>query len=246
MIEFSLIQWIWLGIAAFSVGIAKMGLSGVAILIIPVIASVFGGKESTGLILPLLMVGDVFAVIYYKHHIQLNAIRRLLLWIVIGLLAGLLVGQNIQDKQFKILISISVILCIFAMIFSETKGKQLALPDKIFIYALVGILGGFASMVGNSAGAIISIYLLSIGYPKTSYISTNAWLFFIINLIKMPLQIFIWHNIGLTNLYTTLLLLPIILIGVVVGALVVKRIGEAVFRKLIYLMTLIAAVVLWI
>ena len=36
-------------------------------LVIPIVASVFGGKESTGIILPMLLVGDVFAVKYYKR-----------------------------------------------------------------------------------------------------------------------------------------------------------------------------------
>ena len=244
--EFTAIQWIWLAVAAFAVGIAKMGLAGAVMLIVPIVAAVFGGKDSTGLVLPLLMVGDVFAVIYYKHHVHFSDLRRLLVWVCIGLLLGLFAGEYINDGQFKMLLSISVILCLAAMIYAEAKGKQFTVPNQVVFYALVGILGGFTSMVGNAAGPIMSIYLLSRGYEKNSYICTYAWLFLIINLIKLPLQIFVWHNIGLTNLYVALILVPVILAGAVAGALIVKRINEALFRKVIYGLTLAAAVTLWV
>ena len=244
--DFSALQWVWLGIAAFAVGVSKMGLGSVVLLVIPVIASLFGGRESTGLILPLLMVGDVFAVIYYKHHVQFRDIRRLLIWICVGLGIGLFVGQYINDAQFKMLLSISVMICLAAMIYAEVKGKPLTVPNKTVYHALIGILGGFASMVGNAAGAIISIYLLSREYPKDTYISTNAWLFLILNLIKLPLQIFVWHNIGWGNASMALLLIPAVFLGAVAGAWIVKRINEKLYRKIIYLMTLIAAAALWI
>ena len=244
--DFSVTQWIWLAAAAFAVGISKMGLSAVIMLFIPIIAGIFGGKESTGLILPLLMVGDVFAVIYYKHHIQIQEIRQLLVWACVGILIGMLAGQFINDAQFKAVLSVSVVICLAAMVYAEVKGKQFIVPNKLIYFALVGILGGFTSMVGNSAGAIISIYLLSRGYPKEAYISTYAWLFLVINLIKLPLQVFVWHNIGISNLYVTLLLLPVIFGGAVVGAVVVKRINERIYRWVIYAMTLIAAIMLWL
>jgi len=246
MMDYSAAQWVWLGVAAFAVGISKMGLSGVVMLAIPMLAALFGGRESTGLMLPLLMIGDVFAVTYYKHHVQFRDIRRLLVWICLGLAIGLFVGLLINDRQFKMLLSGSVIVCIAAMLYAEVKGKPLTVPNKTVFYALVGILGGFASMVGNAAGAILSIYLLSREYPKDSYISTYAWLFLLINLIKLPLQIFVWHNIGWSNLYTAALLLPAIFMGAVAGAWIVKRINEALYRKIIYCMTLLAAVALWV
>lgn len=244
--DYTTVQWVWLGIAALCIGFAKMGLSAVAMLVVPIIASVFGGRESTGILLPLLVAGDIFAVIYYKHHIQIHEIRRLLVWVCVGILIGTLVGQYINDAQFKAVLSVSVMLCLAIMVYSEVKGKQFVVPNKLFFYALVGILGGFTSMVGNAAGAIISIYLLSREYPKESYISTYAWIFLIMNLLKMPFQIFVWKNIDMGNLYTTLLLIPLIFLGAAAGVYIVKRLNEKVYRRIIYAMTLIAAIMLLI
>jgi uncharacterized protein len=243
---FTAVQWIWLGAAAFAVGISKMGLGGVILLFIPILAGIFGGRESTGLLLPLLMTGDMLAVLYYRKHIQIHEIRRLLLWVCIGLLIGLFVGQYINDSQFKAVLSVSIILCLAVMVYADVKGKPLTVPDKLVFYALVGILGGFTSMVGNAAGPIISIYLLSKGYQKGQLISTSVWLFFIINLLKLPLQIFVWHNIAITGLYSALLLLPAMLAGAVAGAYLVKRMNDKIYRIILYGMILIAAVALWI
>ena len=244
--DFSVVQWIWLGASAFAVGMSKMGLGAVIMLFIPIVANVFGSKESTGLLLPLLMTGDVFAVIYYRENIQVHEIRKLLPWVFIGLFIGLLVGQYIDDIQFKAVFSVSVMICLAAMVYAEVKGKPITVPNKLLFYALVGILGGFTSMVGNAAGAIISIYFLSRGYQKDSLISTSVWLFFIVNIIKLPLQVFVWHNIGVSGLYTALLLLPCVLVGAAAGAYVVKRINEKIYRKVLYVMILIAAIALWL
>lgn len=61
-------QWLWLIIASFLIGASKTGISGFMMPVIPIIASVFGGKESTGIVLPMLIVGDAFALYYYNRH----------------------------------------------------------------------------------------------------------------------------------------------------------------------------------
>ncbi|MBE0600451.1 MAG: sulfite exporter TauE/SafE family protein [Firmicutes bacterium] len=246
MMDYTALQWIWLGVAAFAAGLSKMGLGAVIMLVIPVVASLFGGKESTGLMLPLLMTADVFAVLYYRKNIRFQEIRRLLPWLCAGLLIGLLVGRYINDVQFKAVLSVTVVICLASMIYADVKGRPVAVPDRLLVYALAGILAGFTSMIGNAAGAIVTMYFLSRGYQKDSLISTSVWLFFILNLIKLPLQVFVWHNIGISGLYTALILIPVVLAGAVAGAYAVKRINEKVYKIVLYVMILIAAVALWL
>ena len=76
--DLSAIQWVVLIASAFFVGFSKTGISGLMMLLIPILASVFGGKESTGLILPMLLAGDVFAVWYYHRHAEWSNIKKLL------------------------------------------------------------------------------------------------------------------------------------------------------------------------
>lgn len=240
--DLSTLQWVWVIISAFLVGFSKTGISGFMMPVIPIIASVFGGKESTGVILPLLLIGDVFALYYYNRHAKWNDIKKLLPWTFIGLIFGVIVGNYINDKQFKMIISISVLVCLFTLIYTERKGESLNVPKSKWFYVLAGIATGFASMIGNAAGPIFSVYLLTMNFKKNDFMGTTAWFFFLINLTKVPLQIFFWHNISLKMVVLSIGMLPVIAIGALLGMLVIKKINEKYFRYIIIGMTAIAAV----
>ena len=90
----------------------------------------------------------------------------------------------------------------------------------------MGIIGGFATMIGNVAGPIFAIYLLAMHLNKKSFIGTTAWFFFIINLSKFPLQVLVWKNIDLNTLAVDILVLPAIAAGAWFGIFIVKRIPE--------------------
>ena len=242
MFDLSIIQWLWIIGAAFIVGFSKTGIGGLTMLVIPIIAGIFGGKESTGILLPMLLIGDVFAVLYYKRHADWSKIRKLLPWAIVGIILGGVVGNYINDKQFKTFIAISVLICVLILIYTEKKGDNLKVPKGAWFPILAGVASGFTSMIGNAAGPIFSIYLLTMGFKKNNFMGTAAWFFFIINLSKLPLQIFFWHNI---TLKTTLLagsMIPAITIGALLGAIIIKRLNEKPFRYIIIGMTTIAAI----
>lgn len=241
----SIWEWAWVIIAAFLVGFSKTGIGGIMMLVIPVLASVFGGKESTGILLPMLLVGDVFAVKYYNRHANWHNIKRLLPWALIGLALGVLIGNYVNDKQFKMLIAISVLICLAILIYTEKKGDQLKIPNKVWVYILTGVACGFTSMIGNAAGPILSIYLLAMGFKKNDFMGTTAWFFLIINLTKVPLQVFFWHNITVKSALLTMGMIPAITLGAFLGILVIKKINEKVFRYIILGMTAIAAIKLF-
>lgn len=235
-------QWIWIVLAAVLIGFSKTGIGGAMMLVIPIVASVFGGKESTGIILPMLIVGDIFAVKYYNRHADWGNIKKLLPWSLIGLAVGVVIGKYINDQQFKFLIALSVFVCLGILIYSEKKGDQIKVPTKLWFYALVGILAGFTSMIGNAAGPIVSIYLLAMAFKKNSFMGTSAWFFMIINLTKVPLQIFFWHNITLQTFSIVIVMIPAIILGAIAGIYVIKKIKEKPFRYIIIVMTGIAAI----
>jgi len=239
-------QWIWIIIAAFFVGFSKMGISGLMMLVIPILASIFGGKESTGILLPMLLIGDIFAVTYYRRHAEWKNIGRLIPWAMAGLVLGIIVGNYINDKQFKMIIAISVLICLVVLIYTEKKGSSLKIPKNKWFYALTGIASGFTTMIGNAAGPIMSIYLLAMGYRKNDFISTYAWFFLIVNFLKVPLQIFFWHNIGFSTITLAVCMIPAIALGAVLGAITVKKIDEKPFRYIIVIMTAITAIKLFI
>ena len=240
ILDLSSIQLISLIIAAFMVGFSKTGVNGVTMLIIPIMAGIFGGKESTGVLLPMLVAGDIFAVSYYRRHAQWDQIKKLLPWALAGLTLGALVGNMINDAQFKALIALIVIVCLGILLYTERKGNMIV-PAKPWLSAVTGTASGFTSMIGNAAGPVFSIYLLARGFNKYGFMGITAWFFMIINLIKVPLQVFVWHNITLKSFLTAGLMLPFIALGAFIGIIVVKKLNEKVFRYLIIVLTAISA-----
>ena len=242
MFDFTGLQWITIITTALFVGFSKTGIGGISMLAIPLLAAAFGGKDSTGILLPMLLVGDLFAIWYYRRSVEWRNVFKPMPWAVIGLVLGVIVGSYISDKTFVTLIGFIVLFCLGILIYTEKKGKNFKVPSDAWFYIMVGVLSGFASMIGNAAGPIFSIYLLALGFRKNNFMGTNAWFFFVINLIKLPLQIFVWHNIGIGSLSITIIMLPVITVGAILGFFILKKINEKYFRYIVIIMTAIAAI----
>ena len=239
-------QWSIIMICGMLIGMSKVGVPGVSIIVVPALAFIFGAKPSTGVLLPILMMADIFGVAYYRRHANWTHLIKVLPWAVIGLVLALWVGKLVNDKQFKNLIAILVFLSIGLMLWQDKrKGKNL-FPDKWWFAASMGILGGFATMIGNVAGPVFAIYLLVMHLPKNSFIGTSAWFFMIINFTKFPLQIFVWNNISLQTLSIDLITLPAIALGAFLGFKVVKIIPEHTYRGFVIVITVISAFLLLI
>ncbi len=244
-LDLSIYQWAGVIAAAFLVGFSKTGITVFFMITIPILASVFGGKESTGVILPMMLVGDVIAVWYYNRHADWGNIKRLLPWVAVGLLLGIVVGRYIGDRQFKMLIAISVLVCLGIMVYTHIKGGDIKVPEGTWFYAFIGMACGFTSMIGNAAGPIFSIYLLAMGIMKNDYLGTTAWMFFLINLIKVPLQIFFWNNLSLKTAFLGIYMIPAIALGALAGILVIRKLDEKPFKYAVIGMTAIAAIKLF-
>ncbi len=246
LFDLSAFQWILVMLCAVLVGMAKTGLSGAGLLIVPVFAAIFGGKPSVGLVLPMLVAADIFAVSYYHRHADWNYVIKLLPWAFAGIITGLLIGKHIPDEQFKKMISVIVCIGVVLMIWQDLKGKNLNIPDYWWFAAMLGFTGGFATMVGNAAGPIMALYLLSMRLSKNSYIGTGAWFFFIVNVIKLPLNAFVWKTIDGQSLWFDMWLVPAIILGAFAGIWIVKIIPERFYRIFIIVSTMASAIVLFL
>jgi uncharacterized protein len=237
-------QWVLAITSGMVIGMAKTGLSGLTLFFIPLMALSFGGRASTGIILPMLCVGDIFAVAWYRRHGEMKYILKLLPSTLCGLGAGVLVGSSLSDNAFRIMLG-SIILALLAlMIWQDASDKKNLYPSAWWFSALAGFLAGFTTMIGNAAGTVMSIYLLSMRLPKNTFIGTAAWFFMTINLLKIPLQIYFWNNIGLATLAFDAIMIPVIAAGAFIGFKVTGKIPEKAYRIFVIVMTGVAAVML--
>ena len=222
--------------AALLLGIAKSGIKGLAILIVTGLALVYGAKESTGILMPLLICGDILAVIYYKRHVKWVYLIKLLPWMVAGVLIGVVFGKDLPEDLFKSGMAVIILISVAMMYYWERK-KDRKVPNHLSFAALMGMMAGFTTMVGNLAGAFSNIYFLAIKLPKNEFIGSAAWLFFIINLFKVPFHIWSWGTINLASFQISLSLIPAVILGFVFGVSIVKKIKNDRYRQLILLLT---------
>lgn len=238
-------QWILLGICGLLVGMSKTGLSGVGLMVVPILANAFGGRPSVGLLLPILIFADIFAVSWYNRHAQWKHILRLLPWAMGGILLATFVGKSISDSTFNRLLAAMVIVGIVILIWRDIRSGKMKIPESRWFAAGLGLLGGFATMIGNAAGPVMALYLLSMRLPKNIYIGTGAWFFFIVNLSKVPLHIWSWKTITLESFVLDLLMIPAVAVGAFLGIWVVKLLPEKVFRIIVIVTTLLSALLLF-
>jgi uncharacterized protein len=240
----SQLNWLLFLTCGLLIGMAKTGLSGAGLMIVPIMAGIFGGKLSVGIVLPMLIFADVFAVTYYHRYASWRYVLLALPWAFLGVVTATLYGNLIDDKTFKSVMAIIILLGIALMIAQDAFINSKKVPDTWWFAAMLGLTGGFTTMIGNAAGPVMSLYLLSMHLPKNNFIGTAAWFFLIINLLKVPFHVFSWHTITLQTLTIDLAAIPAILLGVLLGIKSVKMIPEKVYRYFIIGSTVLAALLL--
>jgi uncharacterized protein len=242
---YSITSWVLILLGAFIIGLSKAGLKGIDMMNITIMAIVFGGKASTGIVLPLLCVADIMAVLYYNRHAKWQHFFKLLPWMVIGILIGVYVGKDLDEALFRKIMAIIIVLTVIIMLLLEIR-KNPVVPQNKFFASGIGLVAGFTTMLGNLAGAFSNIYFLAMRMPKNDFIGTAAWLFLVINLFKLPFQVFYWKNITATSLQMDLFLLPALVIGFFAGLKIVAKINDDGYRKIILALTLAGAVVIFL
>ncbi len=232
-------------IAGFILGLSKAGLKGLGIIVVTLLALIFTAKESTGILMPMLISADILAIVVYRRDVQWKELYKLLPWMVVGILIAVYVGDAISEDSFRKIMAVTIIFSAFMMVAWE-RMKNLKVPEGLWFSGAMGLGAGFTTMIGNLAGAFSNLYFLAMRFPKNEFIGTAAWLFFIINLFKLPFHIFSWGTIGTSTLPISGIALPGILTGFWVGLKVVRKFSTKQFHYYIIAVTLIGAVIMLI
>ena len=240
--DYSFTQWLVLCICAACAGINKTGLPGVGIIVVPLIAAFFPAKTSTGLLLPLLAMADLFAVGYYHRHAKWSHIVKLLPPAIIGIAAGSLVVRCIADFQLAPVIGAIVLIMLVLNYLQDTKRENyFGVPQHWLFAVAMGFFAGLTTQLANAAGPVMIIYLLAMKLPKYEFVGTNAWFFLIINWLKIP--VFVSEGrITIESVSADVIMLPLIAIGAFAGILILKNIPHKWFRLIVQLLAAAAAI----
>jgi uncharacterized membrane protein YfcA len=240
-VHFSTLGWIAVIVGALAIGSSKGGLAGLGILPVVFFAMVLPARASTGLVLPLLVVGDICAVLVYHRVAVWKVFWILLPPALLGVVLGFFCMGHISEAAFRPLIGGIVLALVAVQLLRKAIGARL---DRLFdshgFGLFMGALAGFTTMIANAAGPVAQLYFLSVRLPKWNLIGTSAWFFFVINLSKVPFS----ANLGLINRYSfslSLELAPLVVAGFVLGRYLAGKMPQNIFENFLLLCTALGA-----
>ncbi len=234
-------DWLWLVLGALLIGIEKAGIKGLSMVAVSIYALILGGKASSGLLLILFMLADLFAVRYYFTAARFKVIGMLLGPAIMGVFIGGMLGQYIEDVLFKDIIAFIILFSLALMTWPQFYSYVNTTAQNRLLSRAIGFLTGFGTMIANVSSPILAIYLLALRLSKREFIGTVVWFFFIVNFLKLPFHIWSWQTIQFSTLKLALSAIPVIALGFLFGLVLVRKIAEKNFRRLIIGVTLMAA-----
>jgi uncharacterized protein len=246
-----------LGLAALLVGVSKTALPGAATVAVAVFAAVLPAKQSTGALLVLLILGDLFAVWTYHAHADWATLRRMVPTVIGGILVGTLFLAAATDATVRRVIGV-ILLVLIAVTLTlrtavtrnrdrprfgaaeRTDGATRLGWQRQLETGTYGVLAGFTTMVANSGGPVMSMYFLAARFSINRFLGTAAWFFLAVNLAKTPFSV----SLGLINLESLrldLLLAPVVVVGALIGRRLARRINQRLFDRLVISLTIVSA-----
>ena len=264
LLGFSLLDLSLLALAASLVGLSKTAMPGAGTITVAVFAAVLPAKESTGALLLLLILGDLFAVWTYHAHADWATLRRLVPTVLAGVVFGTFFLSAADDGTVRRVIGVillGLVAVTLALRASATRGLSPAVPVSVpgtdatdvtghadpsagrgrrLVTSGYGILAGVTTMVANAGGPVISMYFLASRYSINRFLGTAAWFFFVVNLAKIPFSVSL-GLISVSSLRLDLLLGPAVIVGALVGRLIAPRIDQKLFDRLILVLTTLSA-----
>jgi uncharacterized membrane protein YfcA len=231
-------------IAALVVGLSKTALPGAGLLSVPLVAMIVEGRLIAGASLPLLLVADLFAVSWYRHHTRWDLLRPLVIWVAAGFALGITfyvaVGSSLRVIDVAIGVIVLVMVAIQLWRMWRRHPPKPATPRDAVVY---GSAGGFTTFVSNSAGPVMNTYLVGLGLGKEEQVGTSAWFYFAVNVAKIPFYLALgaWTSGGTFFTGDTLLwnlaMVPAIVAGVYLGRAVFRHIPQETFVMLVLVLS---------
>lgn len=235
-------QWFALGAAAFLTGTSKCGVPGSGMLAIPAMAWAFPARQSTAMLLLILIIGDVCAVALYRRHGDWRVLWRLFPAAAAGVIIGALAMAHVSDRQLRVMIG--AILLILLLVQTILQWRQITMTaTHAFLAISFGVLAGFTTMTANAAGPLMMLYLLLLRFSKERFVGTSAYYFFVVNLFKVPFSV----GLGLmtsTGMLQALLCIPLVISGALTGRLLLTHMPQKLFTQVVSLFAAAGAIAL--
>lgn len=243
--ELTPLFWLTACLAILMIGISKAGFgSGVGVVATPLMALTMPVAEAAALLLPILLVADVFAVYHYRRRFDVHQLIFLLPFATLGVVLGWLFFDTFRDNERLLKLSIGLIATLFVLYqagYSMVLKRLKQQTPNTFWGTLLGLTAGFTSTLAHVGGPPLVMYLLPQRLPKDIFVGTCAAFFFLVNLLKLIPYAFL-GLLDIGNIPLTLILLPLTYVGIRLGVWLNGLVSERTFNLIVYLLLLLTGV----
>lgn len=217
-------------------GLSKGGLAGVGLLGMPLMSLFMSPMQAAALMLPVLMVQDIYSVWAFRRTFDVATLRNLLPGALAGIAAAYLVAAWITPGQVKVGVGLLAIgFCVYVWV-----GQRLAVstqsPHSLVAGSLLGALSGFSSFVIHAGGPPFNVYAVRRGLGRDDFVGTSAVFFAVINLLKVP-PYFSLGQLSWSGFVASASLFPVALAANALGVYIVRRMSTVLFYWFVYAAT---------
>ena len=229
---------------ALLIGFSKGGLGGtLGGLATPLMALVMPANLVIGLILPILMITDVFAVASHWKRWDWKLVVLMMPGAVAGVTIGTFFITSAPTTMLKTMLGIIVLLFAIYKAFEAWLLRSLTYQPQDWHGTVVGTLAGVSSALAHTGGPPVSIYLLMRRVPTQTFNATSALFFAILNWIKVPYYLYA-HLFDFQRLQSLIWLLPLLPLGVWGGKWATDKISQKMFDRVIVILLAVTALFL--
>jgi uncharacterized membrane protein YfcA len=226
------------------IGLAKGGFNVLGALLTPILSLVLPVSLAVGVLLPMLIAGDAFAIYSYWGEWDSKLVWRMLPAGVVGALAGTFLLAELSSNALRIALAIFVLLLV-AYKFISDRIQKLRYQPRPWHAPAAGALAGVASGMFNNGSPPFNSYLLLQKMQPRPFIATTALFFALLNLIKIPG--FLYTGVlDLPRLLSLWWVFPFIPIGIWAARSLLTRINQKIFEWIVIVLLLFAsAFLIW-
>jgi uncharacterized membrane protein YfcA len=248
-----MIWWLVVCFAVFGIGVTKSGFgSGIGLMLVPTMALAMahipgrGSDAALGLMLPLLVTGDLLAVWQYRRLFSLNIVKKLLPGTAVGVvLGGVLLwylkharSDRVAEALVQTEIGFESVVLVGLHWYRLWRGKAQHLMREPIRSHLTGGFAAVSSTLAHGAGPIIALYLLPLELNRQLFVGTCAIYFFILNMAKLPVYALSGQFAHASPLFA-FQFLPLVFAGAIFGLWLNRRISDVWFSRVIYCVTFV-------
>lgn len=225
--------WLISGLAAFLLGVSKGGIPMIAILSVPLMSLFMDPAAAAGLLLPLYIVADFYAMYLFRKSFSIKNLKILIPGAVGGILIGFFAVAVVPNNAVKLLVA-----CIGFSYFlnslrarftrSEIPARSADIPRGLFW----GALAGLTSYISHAGGPPYQAYVLPQRLDKMVFLGTTTIFFTAVNLMKLPAYL-LAGQITWDSLSQAVWLAPSVLVGAWSGVAISRALPERIFFLMI-------------